>query len=115
MFGRQAVSTRASAPSFGFGSGAREMPSKLFVSGAHQRDFHEENEVVGPGTYSLVSPLMQSKLSQHRSAPRLHFGTGKRFGEPGRGARRPRRRSSSRRAASASCAIRAPVPSLRLR
>lgn len=86
MFGPQAVSTRLSAPSFGFGSGRREMPAKLYLSGAHQLDYHEQNEVVGPGRYSLASPLMQSRLSQHRSAPKLHFGTGKRFGEPGRGA-----------------------------
>lgn len=79
MFGQQVMSTRPTAPSFGFGSGPRVIPKNMFISSEHVKDCVPE-DMPGPDHYEIAPTLGKQRLSKYQSAPELVFGTSERFG-----------------------------------
>ena len=80
-FGSQTSSRRSSAPSYGFGSGTREVASKVFVSQEHAK-LETGKGVPGPATYTLTASVAKQESSTKASAPNYGFGTGERWMKP---------------------------------
>ena len=78
-FGDQSSSKRRSAPSFGFGSGTRDMQEKVFVSQEHSQLANGGSRSPGPAVYTARSSISNQVSSASRSAPQWAFGTGQRF------------------------------------
>ena len=77
MFGAQHISTRASAPEYGFGQASRSDLAKVFLTQEHEKTNHG---TVSPGpVYAIKSSLGKQETSTRLSSPTWGFGTSERF------------------------------------
>ena len=83
-FGDQTVSRRKSAPSYGFGSGTRDVASKVFISHEHEKTAARSFSP-GPAGYTLRNAVGSQTESNSRSAPQWAFGTSDRFAARSKG------------------------------
>lgn len=73
MFGSQIVSSRGSAPAFGFGTSGRESTNKLFLTKEQTATLVGK---VGPGpVYDVPSSVGYQALAKNTTAPAYKFGT----------------------------------------
>lgn len=76
--GRQASSTRHTAPLFGFGSSDRSQQAKLYLSPEHDKINFGQNSP-GPCTYNLNGSVGVQHSSKDASQPSWGFGTADRW------------------------------------
>lgn len=77
MFGTQHISTRMSAPEYGFGQASRADLAKVFLTQEHEKTNHG---TVSPGpVYAIKSSLGKQETSTRLSSPTWGFGTSERF------------------------------------
>ena len=85
MMGDQLVSSRVSAPSFGFGSSTRENREKMYYSEEHAKLAVGTNRSPGPTTSGGKSIFGAQFSSALESEPQWVFGTSDRWAKPGAG------------------------------
>jgi len=76
--GQQAMSTRQSAPLFGFGTSDRSHQAKVYMSPEHEKMNHGIGSP-GPCTYNLNGSVGVQRLSKDHSAASWGFGTADRW------------------------------------
>ena len=81
MFGSQPLSSRGSAPSFGFGSSSREQAAKVFQGQEHAKLSTAGVSSPGPSAYSLRGSVGKQSSSKTKNDPTWKFGSAERFSE----------------------------------
>ena len=79
MFGSQPLSSRGSAPSFGFGSSSREQAAKVFQGQEHAKLSTAGVSSPGPSAYSLRGSVGKQSSSKTKNDPTWKFGSAERF------------------------------------
>ena len=81
MLGEQPLSTRSSAPSFGFGASTRDVRAKVFISQEHARTGDGQSSVSpGPAApYNLRASVGKQNDGRKRSSPHWMFCQAERF------------------------------------
>jgi len=82
MLGDQLISTRESAPAFGFGTGTRAHQEKTFLTEDHAKLNLDPKRSPGPAVYEKKSTLGSQLESINGTEPQWVFGTSDRFSKP---------------------------------
>jgi len=82
MLGDQLISTRESAPAFGFGTGTRAHQEKTFITEDHAKLNLDPKKSPGPAAYGKKSTLGSQLESTSNTEPQWVFGSNARFAKP---------------------------------